>query len=237
VLEVIYLIFNEGYSASAGDDPMRPALCEEALRLGRIVAELAPSEAEVHELVALMEIQASRAKARIGLRGEPVLLIDQNRAQWDQLLIHRGLADSQNLTEVIAVPGPYVLQAEIAAGHARARTPEETDWRRIVELYGTLAKVAPSPVIKLDRALAMAMAFGPAAGLELVDALMSESERSLQQYHLLLSVRGDLLHKLNRHTEAQVEFERAASMARYSREVELLLARARDCAAKAITSN
>ena len=235
VLEVIYLIFNEGYSATAGDDWMRPALCEEALRLGRIVAELAPSEAEVHGLVALMEIQASRAKARVGARGEPVLLLDQNRAQWDQLLIHRGLAALERATEVAAVPGPYVLQAEIAACHARARTPEETDWRRIVELYGTLAKVAPSPVIELNRAVAMAMAFGPAAGLELVDALMSE--RSLQQYHLLPSVRGDLLHKLNRHTEAQVEFERAASMTRNSREVELLLARGRDCAAKAITSN
>ena len=235
VLEVIYLIFNEGYSATAGDDWMRPALFEEALRLGRIVAELAFSEAEAHGLVALMEIQASRAKARIGPRGEPVLLLDQNRAQWDQLLIHRGLAALERTKEVAAVPGPYVLQAEIAACHARARTPEETDWRRIVELYGMLAKVAPSPVIELNRAVAMAMAFGPAAGLELVDALLSE--RSLQQYHLLPSVRGDLLHKLNRHTEAQVEFERAASMTRNSREVELLLARARDCAAKAITSS
>jgi RNA polymerase sigma factor (sigma-70 family) len=235
VLEVIYLIFNEGYSATAGDDWMRPALCEEALRLGRMVAGLAPSEAEVHGLVALMEIQASRAKARTGPRGEPVLLLDQNRVQWDQLLIHRGFAALERAKEVAAVPGPYVLQAEIAACHARAKTPEETDWRRIVQLYGTLAKVAPSPVIELNRAVAMAMAFGPAAGLELVDALISE--RSLQQYHLLPSVRGDLLHKLNRHAEAQVEFERAASMTRNSREVELLLARARDCAAKALTSN
>jgi RNA polymerase sigma-70 factor, ECF subfamily len=235
VLEVIYLIFNEGYSATAGDDWMRPALCEEALRLGRIVAELAPREAEVHGLVALMEIQASRSKARVGPRGEPVLLLDQSRAQWDQLLIHRGLAALQRAQELRSAPGPYVLQAEIAACHARAGTPEETDWRRIVDLYGTLAKVTPSPVVELNRAVAVAMAFGPAAGLELVDALVTE--RSLGQYHLLPSVRGDLLQKLNRNAEAQIEFERAASMTRNSREVELLLARARACAAKALASN
>jgi RNA polymerase sigma-70 factor, ECF subfamily len=235
VLEVIYLIFNEGYSATAGDDWMRPALCEEALRLGRIVAELAPREAEVHGLVALMEIQASRSKARVGPRGEPVLLLDQSRAQWDQLLIHRGLAALQRAQELRTAPGPYVLQAEIAACHARTGTPEETDWRRIVDLYGTLAKVTPSPVVELNRAVAVAMAFGPAAGLELVDALVTE--RSLQRYHLLPSVRGDLLQKLNRNTEAQAEFERAASMTRNSREVELLLARARACAAKALASN
>jgi RNA polymerase sigma factor (sigma-70 family) len=235
VLEVIYLIFNEGYSATAGDDWMRPALCEEALRLGRIVAELAPREAEVHGLVALMEIQASRSKARVGPRGEPVLLLDQSRAQWDQLLIHRGLAALQRAQELRSAPGPYVLQAEIAACHARAGTPEETDWRRIVDLYGTLAKVTPSPVVELNRAVAVAMAFGPAAGLELVDALVTE--RSLGQYHLLPSVRGDLLQKLNRNAEAQIEFERAASMTRNSREVELLLARARACGAKALASN
>jgi RNA polymerase sigma-70 factor (ECF subfamily) len=233
VLEVIYLIFNEGYSATAGDDWMRPALCEEALRLGRIVAELAPGEAEVHGLVALMEIQASRSKARVGPAGEPILLLDQSRAQWDQLLIHRGLAALQRAQGIRTAPGPYVLQAEIAACHARAGTPEETDWRRIVDLYGTLAKVTPSPVVELNRAVAVAMAFGPAAGLELVDALVRE--RSLQHYHLLPSVRGDLLQKLNRNTEAQGEFERAASMTRNSREVELLLARARACAAKANT--
>jgi RNA polymerase sigma-70 factor (ECF subfamily) len=235
VLEVIYLIFNEGYSATAGDHWMRPALCEEALRLGRIVAELATSEAEVHGLVALMEIQASRSKARVGPAGEPVLLLDQNRAHWDQLLIHRGLAALQRAQEIRTAPGPYVLQAEIVACHARAGTSEETDWRRIVDLYGTLAKVTPSPVVELNRAVAVAMAFGPAVGLELVDALVSE--RSLQQYHLLPSVRGDLLQKLNRNTEAQVEFERAASMTRNSREVELLLARARACAAKTLASN
>jgi RNA polymerase sigma-70 factor (ECF subfamily) len=235
VLEVIYLIFNEGYSATAGDDWMRPALCEEALRLGRIVAELAPREAEVHGLVALMEIQASRSKARVGPRGEPVLLLDQSRAQWDQLLIHRGLAALQRAQELRSAPGPYVLQAEIAACHARAGTPEETDWRRIVDLYGTLAKVTPSPVVELNRAVAVAMAFGPAAGLELVDALVTE--RSLPHYHLLPSVRGDLLQKLNRNAEAQIEFERAASMTRNSREVELLLARARACGAKALASN
>ena len=235
VLEVIYLIFNEGYSATAGDDWMRPALCDEALRLGRIVAELAPGEAEVHGLVGLMEIQASRSKARVGPTGEPVLLLDQSRAQWDQLLIHRGLAALQRAQELRTAPGPYMLQAEIAACHARASTPEETDWRRIVDLYGTLAKVTPSPVVELNRAVAVAMAFGPAAGLELVDALVTE--RSLGQYHLLPSVRGDLLQKLNRNAEAQIEFERAASMTRNSREVELLLARARACGAKALASN
>jgi RNA polymerase sigma factor (sigma-70 family) len=235
VLEVIYLIFNEGYSATTGDDLMRPTLCEDALRLGRILAELTPTEPEVHGLVALMEIQASRSKVRVGPAGEPVLLLDQNRAQWDQLLIHRGLAALQRAQEIGTAPGPYVLQAEIAACHARARTPEETDWRRIVELYDTLAKVTPSPVVELNRAVAVAMAFGPAAGLELVDALVTE--RSLRHYHLLPSVRGDLLQKLNRNAEAQAEFERAASMTRNSREVELLLARARACAAKVLASN
>jgi len=214
---------------------MRPTLCEDALRLGRILAELTPTEPEVHGLVALMEIQASRTRARVTSTGEPVLLFDQNRAQWDQLLIHRGLAALQRAREIGTAPGPYVLQAEIAACHARAGTPEETDWRWIVELYGILAKIAPSPVVELNRAVAVAMAFGPAAGLELVDALVTES--SLQHYHLLPSVRGDLLQKLNRNAEAQAEFERAASMTRNSREAELLLTRARACAAKALASN
>ena len=227
VLEVIYLIFNEGYSATAGDDWMRPALCEEALRLGRILAELAPREPEVHGLVALMEIQASRSKARVGPSGEPILLLDQNRAHWDQLLIRRGLAALARAEEFGAVPGPYVLQAKIAACHARARTAAETDWPRIVELYTTLANVAPSPIVDLNRAVAVAMAFGPESGLALVDALMAE--RSLQHYHLLPSVRGDLLQKLNRFDEARVEFERAASLTRNTREMELLLERVRAC--------
>lgn len=233
VLEVIYLIFNEGYSATAGEDWMRPALCEEALRLGRVLAGLAPREPEVHGLVALMEIQASRSKARVGPSGEPILLFDQNRAHWDQLLIKRGLAALQ-LAEKLRVgnlgaPGPYVLQAEIAASHARAHTPEETDWPRIVSLYTTLAAVTPSPVVELNRAVAVAMASGPAAGLELVDMLIAE--RSLQNYHLLPSVRGDLLKKLSRLDEARVEFERAASLTRNARERELLLERARACTA------
>src|SRR5271156_6969972 len=235
VLEVIYLIFNEGYSATAGDDWMRPALCEEALRLGRVLAGLAPREAEVHGLVALMEIQASRSRARVGPSGAPILLFDQNRAHWDQLLIRRGLAALERAEQLDGALGPYTLQAAIAACHARARAPAETDWARIVALYATLAQLAPSPVVELNRAVAVAMAFGPAAGLELVDGLVSEP--SLQNYHLLPSVRGDLLQKLNRNTEAQAEFERAASLTRNSREVELLLARARACAAKALASN
>jgi RNA polymerase sigma-70 factor, ECF subfamily len=228
VLEVIYLIFNEGYSATTGDDWMRPALCEEALRLGRILAELAPQEPEVHGLVALMEIQASRSRARVGPSGEPILLFDQNRAHWDQLLIRRGLAALTHIEKLGSAQGPYVLQAEITACHARARTPEETDWPRIVTLYAALAQLAPSPVVELNRAVAVAMAFGPAAGLELVDALTAE--RSLENYHLLPSVRGDLLKKLSRFNEARAEFERAASLTRNARERRLLLDRAQACA-------
>ena len=227
VLGVIYLIFNEGYSATAGDDWMRPALCEEALRLGRILAGLAPQEPEVHGLVALMEIQASRSRARAGPSGEPILLFDQNRAHWDQLLIRRGLAALEHVEKLGTVPGPYVLQAQIAACHARARTPEQTDWPRIVSLYAALGQLTPSPVVELNRAVAVSMAFGPAAGLELVDALTEE--RSLENYHLLPSVRGDLLRKLNRFDEARAEFERAASLTRNARERELLLERVRDC--------
>jgi RNA polymerase sigma factor (sigma-70 family) len=229
VLEVIYLIFNEGYSATAGDDWMRPALCEDALRLGRILAELVPHEPEVHGLVALMEIQASRSRARVGPSGEPILLLDQNRALWDQLLIRRGLAALAQAEKLNAAKGPYLLQAEIAACHARARTPEETDWPRIVTLYGLLARIMPSPVVELNRAVAVSMAFGPAAGLELVDALIVQ--RSLENYHLLPSVRGDLLKKLGRFDEARSEFERAASLTRNSRERELLIERARACEA------
>jgi RNA polymerase sigma-70 factor (ECF subfamily) len=224
VLEVIYLIFNEGYSATSGDDWMRPALCEDALRLGRILAELAPEESEVHGLVALMEIQASRSNARIGPSGDPVLLLDQNRALWDHLLIRRGLAALQRSQEITSTPGPYALQAAIAACHARACTPEETDWQRIATLYAKLSQVTPSPVVELNRAVAVAMAFGPAAGLELVDALLSEP--SLANYHLLPSVRGDFLFKLGRLDEARLEFERAASMTRNARERDLLLKRA-----------
>ena len=228
VLEVIYLIFNEGYSATAGDDWMRPALCEDALRLGRILAELDPKEPEVHGLVALMEIQASRSGARIGPSGEPILLLDQDRSRWDQLLIHRGLAALQRAEELRGALGPYALQAAIAACHARARAPEETDWPRIAALYDALAHGARSPVVELNRAVAVAMAFGPAAGLELVDALTSEP--SLKSYHLLPSVRGDFLFKLGRLAEAQAEFERAAALTRNAREHELLLGRARACA-------
>ena len=227
VLEVIYLIFNEGYSATAGDDWMRPALCEEALRLGRILAQLAPQEPEVQGLVALMEIQASRSRARVGPSGEPILLFDQNRAHWDQLLIRRGLAALTRTEKLGAAQGPYVLQAEIAACHARARTPEETDWLRIVTLYGELARLTPSPIVELNRAVAVSMAFGPAAGLELVDALTVE--RSLENYHLLPSVRGDLLKKLCRFGDARAEFERAASLTQNARERQLLLDRAREC--------
>jgi RNA polymerase sigma factor (sigma-70 family) len=235
VLEVIYLIFNEGYAATAGDDWMRPALCEDALRLGRVLAELAPREPEVHGLAALMEIQASRSGARTGPSGEPILLLDQNRARWDQLLISRGLAALTRSEKLRSGnddgrQGPYALQAAIAACHARARTPEETDWAQIVALYSELARLTPSPVVELNRAVALAMAFGPAAGLELVDTLTSEP--SLENYHLLPSVRGDLLKKLGRMDEARAEFERAASLTRNTRERELLIGRARACAAR-----
>ena len=228
VLEVVYLIFNEGYAATAGDEWVRPALCEEALRLGRILAELAPREAEVHGLVALMEIQASRLRARVGPAGAPVLLLDQNRAQWDWLLIRRGLAALARAEGLGGALGPYALQAAIAACHARARAAEETDWPRIAALYDALAQLTPSPVVELNRAVAVAMAFGPAAGLELVDALTKES--SLKGYHLLPGVRGDLLFKLDRLDEARAEFERAAALARNVRERELLLSRAKACA-------
>jgi RNA polymerase sigma factor (sigma-70 family) len=224
VLEVVYLVFNEGYSATAGDDWMRPQLCEEALRLGRILAELAPAEPEVHALVALMEIQASRARARVGPAGEPILLLDQDRGRWDQLLIHRGLAALERAEELDGGHGPYALQAAIAACHAQARTPSETDWARIVALYDELIQLVPSPVVELNRAMAVAMAFGPAAGIEIVDTLTTEP--SLKNYHLLPSVRGDLLAKLGRNEEARVEFERAASLTRNLRERALLLARA-----------
>ena len=227
VLAVIYLVFNEGYAATAGDDWLRPSLCEEALRLGRILAELAPREPEVHGLVALMEIQASRSRARVGPSGEPVLLLDQNRAHWDHLLIGRGLTALERAAKLGAVPGPYRLQAQIAACHARARTAEETDWARIVEIYGDLARIAPSPVVELNRAVAVAMASGPAAGLELVDALYSEP--ALENYHLLPSVRGDLLKKLGRLEEARIEFQRAAALTRNGRERQLLLERAKAC--------
>jgi len=229
VLEVIYLIFNEGYSATAGDDWTRPALCEDALRLARILAELTPQEPEVHGLVALMEIQASRLRARVGRSGEPILLLDQNRAQWDQILIQRGLSTLNRGGKLGNAPGTYMLQAEIAACHARARTPQETDWARIAEFYGHLAQLAPSPVIELNRAVAVGMAFGPAAGLELVDTLRSEP--ALANYHLLPSVRGDLLKKLGRLGEARAEFERAAAMTRNAPERELLLERVRECSA------
>ena len=228
VLGVLYLVFNEGYSATAGDDWMRPALCEEALRLGRILAELAPKEPEAHGLVALMEIQASRSGARIGPSGEPILLLDQDRARWDHILIHRGLAALERAEKLGGALGPYTLQAAIAACHARARTPAETDWARIAALYDALAQLTPSPVVELNRAVAVAMAFGPAAGLELVDGLRSEP--SLKGYHLLPSVRGDLLKKLGRFGEARAEFERAAALTRNARERELLIERARGCA-------
>jgi RNA polymerase sigma factor (sigma-70 family) len=227
VLEVIYLIFNEGYSATTGDDLMRPALCEDALRLGRILAELAPTEPEVHGLVALLEIQASRTRARVSSTGEPVLLFDQDRSQWDQLLIRRGLAAIERAHSINTTRGPYLLQAEIAACHARARTPSETDWHRIIILYTELAQLTPSPVIELNRAVAVSMAHGPRAGLTLVDALASEP--SLARYHLLPSVRADLLCKLGRHAEARTEFERAAALTQNRRERALLLSRAAAC--------
>ena len=228
VLGVIYLVFNEGYSATAGGDWMRPALCEDALRLGRILAELAPEEPEVHGLVALMEIQASRLRARTGPSGEPVLLLDQDRGRWDQLLIRRGLAALQRAEALGGALGPYALQAAIAACHGRARTADETEWTRIAALYAALARLAPSPVVELNRAVAVSMAFGPAAGLRLVDELTAEP--SLRAYHLLPSVRGDLLSKLNRLDEARAEFERAAALTQNARERQLLLDRAAACA-------
>jgi predicted RNA polymerase sigma factor len=227
VLEVVYLVFNEGYAATAGEDWMRPALCEEALRLGRILAELAPTQPEVHGLVALMEIQASRAKARVGPAGEPVLLLDQDRARWDHLLIGRGLAALERAEALGGALGPYALQAAIAACHARALEARQTDWARIAALYDALAQLAPSPVVELNRAVAIAMAFGAAAGLELVDALSAQG--SLKAYHLLPSVRGDLLAKLGRLDEARSEFERAAELTRNARERELMLERAAAC--------
>src|SRR5687767_15414340 len=225
VLEVIYLVFNEGYSATAGDDWMRPELCQDALRLGRILAELVPQEPEVHGLVALMEIQASRAAARVGKSGEPVLLLDQDRSRWDRLLIRRGLAALKRAESLGGARGPYALQAAIAACHARARVSWETDWTRMAALYAALAEVTPSPIVELNRAVAVGMALGPEAGLAIVDPLMAEP--ALKHYHLLPSVRGDLLSKLGRRDEARAEFERAAALTRNTREKELLLARAR----------
>ena len=233
VLEVIYLVFNEGYAATAGDDWMRPALCEDALRVGRILAELVPQEPEVHGLVALMSLQASRASARVGPSGEPILLLDQDRRRWDHLLIRRGLAALERAVAPGGGYGPYALQAAIAACHARAATPEETDWTRIVALYDGLAQLLPSPVVNLNRAVALAMAFGPAAGLEVVDTLTSEP--ALEGYHLLPAVRGDLLDKLGRFAEARVEFERAASLTRNGRERTLLLERAAACGHRSAT--
>jgi predicted RNA polymerase sigma factor len=234
VLEVIYLIFNEGYAATAGDDWMRPTLCEDALRLGRILAGLAPEESEVHGLVALMEIQASRMRARTGPTGEPILLLDQDRGRWDYLLIRRGLVALARAEQLGGARGPYALQAAIAACHARARTADETDWKRIAAYYDDLALIAPSPVIELNRAVAIAMAFGPATGLQHIDALTSEP--SLQNYHFLWSARADLLEKLDRFDEAHAEFERAASLTRNERERALLLDRAAACASKSTPS-
>jgi RNA polymerase sigma factor (sigma-70 family) len=231
VLEVLYLIFNEGYAATAGDDWMRPALCEDAMRLGRILAELTPNEPEVHGLVALMEIQASRARARLGPNGEPVLLLEQNRALWDQLLIRRGLAALERSEALAASRGMYTLQAGIAACHARATTAEATDWQRIKQLYGELRALVPSPIVELNRAVAVSMADGPAAGLAVLDALRGEP--SLASYHLLPSVRGDLLMKLERFAEARAELERAASMTRNVREQLLLMERAAECGRRA----
>ena len=223
VLEVVYLVFNEGYSATAGEDWVRPALCEDALRLGRILAELAPREPEVHGLVALMEIQASRLRARTSGAGEPILLADQDRSRWDHVLVRRGLAALERAEALGGALGPYALQAAIAACHARARIPEETDWTRITALYDALAQLTPSPIVELNRAVAYAMAFGPAAGLEIVDALTTEPQ--LASYHLLPAVRGDFLFRLGRFDEAHTEFERAAALTRNARERALLLAR------------
>jgi predicted RNA polymerase sigma factor len=228
VLEVLYLIFNEGYSASAGDDVMRPALCEDAMRLGRVLAELTPDEPEVHALVALMEIQASRSKARIGPNGEPILLLDQDRGAWDHLLIGRGRAALERAQRLGGARGPYALQAAVAACHARARSPQETDWPLIAALYDALVEVVPSPVVELNRAVAIGMAYGPAAALELVDALLDEP--ALRAYHFLPSVRGDLLVKLGRFSEARADFERAAALAANARDRTLLLERAAACA-------
>ena len=230
VLEVIYLIFNEGYAATAGESWVRPLLCEEALRLGRVLAELTPQEPEVHGLVALMEIQSSRLRARVGPQGEPILLLDQNRARWDRLLIHRGLTALLRAQRLGGALGPYTLQAAIAACHARARTAAETDWEQIAALYDALAQVTPSPIVELNRAVALGMAYGPAVGLELADLL--NEEPSLVNYHLLPSVRGDLLSKLGRHAEAAAEFQRAASLTQNEKERELLLQRARSADSK-----
>jgi RNA polymerase sigma factor (sigma-70 family) len=230
VLGVIYLIFNEGYAATAGDDWTRPALCEDALRLGRILAELSPEEPEVHGLVSLMEIQASRLRARVGPTGEPILLLDQDRGRWDQLLVRRGLAALERADALGGVQGPYAVQAAIAACHARARTAAETDWARIAALYETLVRISPSPVVELNRAVAVGMAFGPAVGLEIADALIGE--RSLEQYHLLPAVRADFLIKLRRLDEARLELERAASLTQNAREHKLLLERAAACSAE-----
>jgi predicted RNA polymerase sigma factor len=233
VLEVIYLIFNEGYAATAGDDWVRPALCEDALRLGRVLAELAAGEPEVHGLVALMEIQASRLRARVGPEGDPVLLLDQDRGRWDHVLIRRGLAALER-AQALGAMGPYTLQAAIAACHARARVAEETQWPRIVALYDALAQVAPSSVVELNRAVAVGMAFGPQAGLDAVEALASDP--TLARYHLLPAVHGDLLKKLGRWDEARSQFERAAALTENARERELLRRRAAECAAQAIAS-
>lgn len=231
VIEVIYLMFNEGYSATSGDHWIRPLLCQEALRLGRVLAEIAPHEPEVHGLVALMEIQSSRFKTRVSSTGEPVLLMDQNRAQWDRLLIRRGLAALERSQKLGRTLGPYALQAAISACHAQAPTAAETDWIRIAALYEALSRVTPSPIVELNRAVAISMAFGPALGLQIVDELRAEP--SLKGYHLLPSVRGDLLVKLGRFDEARTEFERAVSMTQNAREQELLMSRAADCVSKA----
>ncbi|HKR86343.1 MAG TPA: DUF6596 domain-containing protein, partial [Terriglobales bacterium] len=229
VLEVIYLIFNEGYTATAGDDWMRPSLCEEALRLGRVLAELAPNEPEVHGLVALMEIQASRLAARTGPDGEPILLMDQNRAKWDRLLIQRGLAALERARQLGLEPGPYRFQAEIAACHARAGEPQQTDWNEIVALYGQLGEIMPSPIIELNRAVAVSMAAGPEKALEIVDRIVEDPR--LDNYHLLPSARANFLKELGRLAEARIEFERAAAMTRNEQERKLLLQKAKECTA------